>query len=504
MNTSVHCLTMLIAAWGLCVSPAGAQDEIAIADPPLAIGVNEIRLEGKITALDVGQKTITLEATSFTLPSGKTSRIAQPKPKPIQLNDKVLLYARGTPEMRLEIAKLQVGLFAVAVGRDTGTGQPLAARTMAVWKSERDGKFTLENAPAKSEPSRDDKPPAAKPVAPALLNANAPAALELKLPTTKNEIPNGDFEAIGDNLKPEAWEFVSKRTSQIVEEDNGNHYVLLKPVGGAEERKIKLKVLLMPTWKTLKMTARVRAKDLKNGTKDWDTAHLGLTYYDRNDKQVSYPSMPIKLYADTNWTVRSGISNIPEGAHYAILDATHQGVAGEFAIDDIHIEPDGKVDAPDLIDGFPEGDFEKKDENGNPIGWSIVGVPNFSVEEEDDNTFLRLVNNDPKYITAFDIYRRLKPGTRQLRIRVKLRGVGIKPGDQPWKTARLGWLFTDDKGNQVGGYPQTADLLQDTDWAQVEVKTEVPEGATLIKITPILLYATGTFDVDDLKIEAVK
>lgn len=55
-----------------------------------------------------------------------------------------------------------------------------------------------------------------------------------------------------------------------------------------------------------------------------------------------------------------------------------------------------------------------------------------------------------------------------------------------------------------GGYPQTADLHEDSDWKEIDIKSCVPKEATFIKITPILLFATGTLDIDDIRIDSLK
>lgn len=482
----VTMLTIVLLEWQS--TSAWAQDQTAIIDPPLAIGVGELRLEGKITGVDVEKKTLTLEATSFVLFNGKTGRIATPKPKTVKLGDKVLLYARGTLDEKLTIAGVQVGLFASVVGRDGGTGQPMAARTVALWKTERDGKFQLGEA-TKNTPPVDEK-------------AATPITAKPKLPIN-NEIENGNFETVGDNQKLEGW--ASGQGSSIVEDDEGNHYVLLKATGDIEARLLTQEVLLAPQWKTLKVTARVRGRGLQLGKNPWEVARIRVDYFNAKNELLPYTNgSPVTLTFDSDWVVKSGISLITTGAHHAMLAIGNSGVDGEFGVDDVIVEPDGAIDAPLLRPNFPEGTFEQPDAEGNLPGWPIKGVLGVELIEENGNHFLRLTNTSRVNVVGMDSFWKLDPDVRIVRIRARLRGRDIKTGKQPWENARLSYSFVDDAGAKVGDWPPVLEMKEDTDWQKQTRAANIPPGAVFLKLTPQLLNASGILDIDDIQIEQMK
>lgn len=124
----------------LCAVRVGAQ-ETTMADPPLQVQAGEIRLEGTISSIDFEAKSFTLETTSFALPNGKTSRLNPIKPKVVLLPAKVLLYVRSAPEKPVLMKTLQVGQFAIAAGRDAGSGKPLPARAIALWDGIRNSRY---------------------------------------------------------------------------------------------------------------------------------------------------------------------------------------------------------------------------------------------------------------------------------------------------------------------------------------------------------------------------
>ena len=270
-----------------------------------------------------------------------------------------------------------------------------------------------------------------------------------------------------------------------------------------EARKISRTIEISPTWKSLKLTARVRGQGLKNGAKEWEVAHIGFVFNNAKNEIIGY-GLPINLVTDTDWTTMSGVTAIPEGTTSALLDAGNFGTDGIFDIDDIVLQHDTASDAPVLKPGFPEGDFETLDDKGQPSGWKIGSAVGVSVVEENDNHFLRLINPPPNAYVGLESPWQLDPKTKSVRISARMRVRDLKVGKQPWETARIGLAFNDAAGELVGGYPPSLELRQDGDWKTLSLTLPVPKGAIFFKITPQFLNANGVMDIDDIKIEQIK
>jgi hypothetical protein len=313
-------------------------------------------------------------------------------------------------------------------------------------------------------------------------------------------VPHGDFETLNTRGQPLDWIIPARPHVKVIKDENGNRYVNIRAVGPNDERKIATRVLLAPEWKSLKITARLRVRGMKLGDAAWDDVHLGAVYFNARDEAIAY-THPVRIAQDMDWKTVSGISTIAKGAKYAIVDAGIWGRSGELDIDDLRVEADGTLDAPPLPAGFPQGTFEKVDDQGQPLGWDFKPGPAINIVEEDGNRFLRLSNSNPHLVISFDQFWSLDPAAKQLRVRVRLRGSNLKIGKEIWENARLGYVFTDVHGERAGDWPPTADLREDSDWKDLDFTMPIPPGARLFKLTPILHNTTGTLDVDDIQID---
>jgi hypothetical protein len=95
--------------------------------PPLP-QAGEIRLQGTVKSVDKAQNSLVIEATQFTLPNGKTSRLAPAKQKTIiwQVQTKVFPFAGF--ERSGTIDEIKAGATAWIIGADKGGGSALPAR----------------------------------------------------------------------------------------------------------------------------------------------------------------------------------------------------------------------------------------------------------------------------------------------------------------------------------------------------------------------------------------
>jgi len=480
---------MLLAAIVPC---AHAQVEAQAApEALLALKAGEILLEGTVDKVEADGSGLAMSATSFALPNGRAARLAAPRVKAIRVGPDTLLFARGATEPRLLLKRLQPGWFIAAIGEDKGPGQPLTARSVAVWSSVRDGKYLLDAPQADKEPA-----PAAPPIPPAppAPPATPPAATR----AVRSVLENGSFEEMDGGLRPEGWQVPRGAAVSVVEDEEGNHYILLKAVGEGDGRKISRSIQLNPAWKTLKVSARVRARGLQPPPQPFQDAHVGVVFQDATGHQVGLTG-PIALAGDTDWEPTSGICEIPPGAAVAVVDAGNFGSAGEMGLDDLSVEPDGAPDSSELRPQFPEGAFEQLSPNGRAQGWPILGASMVRIEQEGRNHFLHLSRPEPGF-AGVDCLVRIAPGTHSLQVQARMRTSDLKTGAQPWECARLGLTFTDSKGVKVGDWPPALQMTSNSDWTVLSQTFPVPEGAALLKLSPSLLNSSGTLDIDDIQV----
>jgi WD40 repeat protein len=90
---------------------------------------DEIALHGSVQRLFPATKTFLLLTDSFSLPSGKTNRIAQPKPKLIHVHESTTMLS-GEDSVTWE--RLHAGSVLLVAGKDSGSGNMLEARCVGI------------------------------------------------------------------------------------------------------------------------------------------------------------------------------------------------------------------------------------------------------------------------------------------------------------------------------------------------------------------------------------
>lgn len=94
-------------------------------------GEGEIRFDGTLISFDEAAKTLVISVSSFTLPNGKSSKLAIPKPKTISLLAATKMSVRNAPGV-LVAPYLKAGVKIVVIGKDAGTGKDVPARLVLV------------------------------------------------------------------------------------------------------------------------------------------------------------------------------------------------------------------------------------------------------------------------------------------------------------------------------------------------------------------------------------
>lgn len=331
-----------------------------------------------------------------------------------------------------------------------------------------------------------------------VVNARADEAAKATA-TTENILENGDFETLNDELKPSDWRYETALSAQFIEDENSNHYVSINAEGSDEARRLARRYVIKPEWKSLKITARVRAENLQIGDKPWRDGHIVVTFYDEKDAVLAF-TKPITLTADTDWKTLSGTEAIPPSAHHSEIEVANFAQSGTFSVDDVTIEPDGAIDAPLLRPNFPEGHFEIIND-GEFQNWPVEGLNDIRIVEENGNHFLRLTHLEIGGYTGLKTSWRLKAGTKTVKVSARMRVRGLKKGEEGWQTARLGLSFTNAQGLLAGPWPLSLELQSDSDWKTLETTLWVPPDAVFLRFIPEFLDARGVFDVDDIEVE---
>lgn len=139
-----------------------------------------------------------------------------------------------------------------------------------------------------------------------------------------------------------------------------------------------------------------------------------------------------------------------------------------------------------------------------PDGWATVNPGGEWVEEE-GNHFLRLTSPAPGKMVMLYEEIPIPEDIEALQLTFRQRITGLKVGKNSWFDARILMEFLDGERKKVTPNPPAPTSRRDTDgWVTKEVSFLVPEGAKTLKFMPCLFQvAAGTFDLDDIRLQAV-
>jgi len=140
----------------------------------------EILLSGTVVSIDVGRAELVLQATSFTLPNGRSAALAQPKKKVVLIRDTTTISPQGKND-KLTLGDLKVGDAVTASGRDLGAGNDLTAREIVL--------VTVRSAAQSSATGKDNtlEVTAMNPATPATLKIGEKFAITIRY---NNASPN--------------------------------------------------------------------------------------------------------------------------------------------------------------------------------------------------------------------------------------------------------------------------------------------------------------------------
>lgn len=148
--------------------------------------------------------------------------------------------------------------------------------------------------------------------------------------------PEGTFEHVEENGGPLHWDMDKK--AQIVEED-GNKFLRLENDSNRNTVFVSGQWKIEPTWKGVRVRARLRGRNLKKGTNPFDGARLQILFANAQDSPINAAPVMLELTRDGDWKDLQTAVAIPPGAAIIKLMPSLSRTSGTLDVDDVYIEP---------------------------------------------------------------------------------------------------------------------------------------------------------------------
>lgn len=150
--------------------------------------------------------------------------------------------------------------------------------------------------------------------------------------------PEGGFERLDPVGSPIGWDWTPYGNVSLAEEPSGNHYLRIAHELADRTVQAHARLPLDPTWKSLKVSARLKVSKLQMGSAPNLTAAVVLRFMDKANKLLSYaPSLA--LTKDTGWTTLTETFSVPIGADHLDIEVSNIGQGGDFGADDLVFVP---------------------------------------------------------------------------------------------------------------------------------------------------------------------
>ena len=148
---------------------------------------------------------------------------------------------------------------------------------------------------------------------------------------------------------------------------------------------------------------------------------------------------------------------------------------------------------------FPDGDFDKANARGQmPVWWGISGKVSI-VTAGNGHKALRL-SNDNIAAGGGPIYHfALNPKWTAVTVMALVKTTNLKVANKDYAGADIEFHLVANRGMVGKGVLQ---LKQDSDWKELSTHMEIPENVTAIEILPSLWEATGTMEIENIRIMA--
>jgi len=172
-------------------------------------------------------------------------------------------------------------------------------------------------------------------------------ALHALAEDTKNIVPNGSFEEIGDKGLPAAWTMPEEWRKKTYDEDwmaeseDGKNFLRLIKRNTTDSLGIKMVVPVQKEWTSLEVSLRARLADFEQGPEKWNGALIWLGFLDADGQQIgNFPNASLGTQENCQeWSeLRKTVTVPPEAAEMTVQIILARS-AGTFDVDDLEIVP---------------------------------------------------------------------------------------------------------------------------------------------------------------------
>ncbi|HSU55872.1 MAG TPA: hypothetical protein VLT36_17585, partial [Candidatus Dormibacteraeota bacterium] len=150
-------------------------------------------------------------------------------------------------------------------------------------------------------------------------------------------------------------------------------------------------------------------------------------------------------------------------------------------------------------------DFERLDSRGRPVGWegwtNQAAAKSVSTRQENGNHFVEYVGtNGFKMRIWRDFPKPVGWNAFKFSIRIRAHELGLL-AQNTGATLAITWL---DRNGETVGQVDLDHVTSEGDWRTLTGEFQAPPAAKTIRVFPLVAYATGTVDFDDLTITATE
>ena len=368
-------------------------------------------------------------------------------------------------------------------------------------------------------------------------------------PAPEASISNGDFQAADTSGNwPADWG--SPQAGMSWQTEDNFHFVRI--VSQQPDKSIMLgRTIPLPVGAPgIMLTIRYRCSGVQHGDHEWFDARTIVHFLgaaggaplanEGRDLDTVFTHKP----ADTGWVERARFLTVPVGATEISLRAgLFQARAGTVDLAKIQVTPvteattrlmqlagaaygSWKGDENAALDRraeaqleaqlvatnnlVPNSSFSAATKNSAwPDGWGNGALPGLTWETEKESHFMRLAAQTPPRTVMLYKMILLNNGVKAVDVSFRYRLIGLVKGEIPPGDARTPLHFLD--GTRVGHLengkvlgPDLPDLVfpsTGADWAVVQRRLTVPDGATKLQLMPALWGAkAGTLDIADIHV----
>lgn len=152
--------------------------------------------------------------------------------------------------------------------------------------------------------------------------------------------PEGTFETL-INGQPAGWPGLNTGVSIEKHEDGSGQFLRLDSTQVDFTPEMSMLVKVEKNWASVKVSARIRTRQLQLGSESHHTPRVQLTFVDEaGDRVGGWPPVPSSTDGSGAWVTKQVELMIPQGAAFLQVRPAMFGCEGIVDIDDIKIEPE--------------------------------------------------------------------------------------------------------------------------------------------------------------------